>query len=117
MSNLIDSLHQVVKQKFWSDAMHYTKELFIQGKVVEWSLTQQAGAKYAEWMAGEPASWKAHNTAQVSWKVWSMPSPTKQVGNSWTGGSQSIIDEGNSVTVTPVQAASFIEALKQLTEP
>jgi hypothetical protein len=115
--NLIDSLHHVVKQKLWPTAMLYTKQLLAEGKVVKWSLTQQAGADYAEWMAGDPFEWKTHNIGHVSWQIWTMPSPTVRVGNSWTGGHQSKIDDGNSVIVTPKQAAAFITALQSLTEP
>jgi len=112
--NLIKSLHQVAKQKLWLDAMHYTKELLKENKVVEWSLKQSASAIYHEWQAGNPYSWKVSECSVVHWKIMSMPSPAKRIGNSWTGGTQTTIDPGSNITVTATQAARFIEDLKQL---
>lgn len=115
--NLIDSLHQTVKQKFWDMAIHYTNELLKEGKVVNWSLSQNVSGRYAEWMTGEPMTWKVHEASNVSWSVMTMPTVARKVAGHWTGGAQAVVDTGGTVAVTAEQALRFVEALKNLTQP
>ena len=114
---IYDEIHHVAKRKFWKDAMALTAKALTEGKIVRWSLKQESSLDYAEWLAGNPMTWKANSYTVLSWSFWSIPSPARRVGGSWTGGEQSEINQGGRVTLTSEQAARFIETATNFATP
>ncbi len=110
----VDDITKACAAKDWKLCAKYTKEALEKySNVIQWEMNSRDHIRYAEWQACEPMSWKHSSCIVISWEVWSVPTPSRRVGNSWSGGNSSLVKSGSYVNVTPEEREDFLEAMKE----
>lgn len=113
---LLDSILAAVERKDWKACADYTLDAIQDGRVVRWEANRKVRVDYAAWQAGDPASFSVGSSARIVWKIWTVPSPTRRIGNHWTGGNSSTISEGAYADIPDEEMDAFLAAMRSLVQ-
>ena len=111
----LNDIHHALKAKNWVLCAGYTGLALKENNVVvRWDLQLKCDVNYAEWQAGASPSFKVGERGTVSYRITTVPTPAVRVGNSWSGGIVSTVQEGSCVSVTSKDIEHFMNAMKKL---